>query len=101
MRSAGKGIAIGYAITLGCVFLWMILQEAEVKIADYICGMTNGSMLFMPENYKEKIIDGMKVKIIDTVVTGDMAVKTILISLIMTAVYLTAAYMNYKKSDRD
>ena len=101
MRSAGKGIAIGYAITMGCVFLWMILKDAEMKIADYICGLANGAMLFMPDNYREKIIDGMKVKIIDTAVSGDMAVKTILTSLIMTAVYLTAAYMNYKKSDRD
>ncbi len=101
LRSAGKGIAIGYVIFMGVSLVWSILQETEVKLADYISGLSNGAMLFMPDNYKEKIIEGMKVKIIDTAVSGETAVKTILISLVMTAVYITAAYMNYKKKDRD
>ena len=101
MRSAGKGIAVGYVISMAIFLVKAILEEAEIKFADYISGMSNGAMLLTPDNSKEKIIDGMKVKIFDTALSGDVVVKTILISIAATAVYLTVAYMEYKKNDRD
>ena len=49
----------------------------------------------------DEVINGKTVSVYDTAVTSDMVWKTICYSVVFTAVYLTIAYVNFKKKDRD
>ena len=101
LRGSGKGIAVGYISVMIDLIVWGILNGMEVKWSRYIGGMVDGQMLLTPENYRDRIIDGVRVKVLDTAVEGKTAAVTIIISLVLAVIYITIAYQNYKKSDRD
>ena len=101
LRGSGKGIAVGYISVMIDLIIWGILFIMKYRWSRYIGGMVDGQMLITPENSKEKIIDGVRVTVFDTALTGKEALATIIISLVLTVIYITIAYLNYKKSDRD
>ena len=101
VRSAGKGIALGYAVMLVVSFITSFAQDIlEIEIT-YPVGMTNAAFLLVSENSRFVVMDGRQVQVFDTAVTGDMIWKTILVSLIFVAIYTIAAYINFRKTDRD
>ena len=100
-RSAGKGIALSYAIFMIVVLVTSIFQDLlEIKVT-YSTGMTNAEFLLVSENARYVISEGRKIQLYDTAVTGEMVWKTISVSLIFSALYLIIAYVNFKKKDRD
>ena len=101
LRSAGKGIAISYAIFMAEVLITSILSEVlEIDII-YPTGLTNAEYLLISKNARYVVIDGKTVSVWDTVVTSEMIWKTIVYSIVFSVVYLTIAYLNFKKKDRD
>ena len=100
-RSAGKGIAIGYAIFMVEVMAQSILEELFQITLVYSMGFANAASLLISENSWNMVIDGRAVTVFDTAVTGDMIWKTIVVSVIFTVVYLILAYINFKQTDRD
>ena len=101
VRSAGKGIALGYASFMAVAFVSSFLQEMlEIDIT-YPTAFTNAAFLLVSENSRFIVQDGRQIQVFDTTVTGDMVWKTIAVSLAMSAVYMIIAYINFKKTDRD
>ena len=100
-RSAGKGIALSYASYMLIAIVTSVFQEVfEIDIT-YPTGMTNAAFLLVSQNSRIVVMNGKSVDLFDTAVTGDMVWKTITVSLVFTAIYLTIAYINFKKTDRD
>ena len=100
-RSAGKGIALGYASFNVVVILSNVLDElAHIKLV-YSFGFTNVSNLLISENSFSRVINGKTVTVFDTAVTDEMIWKTIVYSLIFTSIYLLITFINFKKTDRD
>ena len=100
-RSAGKGIALGYATLMVIAMAQSILEEMLDISIIYPTAFTNACYLLVSENSKNVVIDGKTVMLFDTTVSPDMAVKTIAVSLIFTAIYMGITYVNFKKKDRD
>ncbi|MBE5924206.1 MAG: hypothetical protein E7271_07045 [Lachnospiraceae bacterium] len=100
-RSAGKGIALGYATLMVIAVVQSILEEMLDIVVVYPTAFTNACFLLISENSRNVVIDGKTVMLFDTSVTSDMAVKTIIVSLLFTAVYMIITYVNFKKKDRD
>jgi ABC-type transport system involved in multi-copper enzyme maturation permease subunit len=100
-RSAGKGIALSYAIFMVTATISSVLQDIFEIDLNYSFSMTNAATLLSTQNSWYEVIDGKSVCIFDTSVSGDMIWKTIVVSLIAAAIYLTIAYINFKKTDRD
>lgn len=100
-RSAGKGIALSYAALMLVGIVTSIFQDVlEIEVI-YPTGLTNAGFLLVSENAKYEVINGKTVSVYDTAVTSDMVWNTICYSVVFTAVYLTIAYVNFKKKDRD
>ena len=100
-RSAGKGIALSYAFYMIIFIITSVFQEVlEIDIT-YPTSMTNAAFLLVSQNARDVVKNGKTITIYDTAVTGDMVWKTIAVSLIFTAIYMTIAYINFKKTDRD
>jgi hypothetical protein len=100
-RSAGKGIALGYASMMLVAIVTSILQEFLDMTITYQTGMTNAAFLLTSENSRNVVIDGKTVMLFETAVSGDMIQKTIAYSLVFTVLYLVIAYIEFKKRDRD
>ena len=101
VRSAGKGIALGYAAYMLIFIITSVFQEVFETDITYPTSMTNAAYLLVPQNARNVVLNGKTVTIYDTAVTGDMVWKTIVVSLVFTAIYMTVAYINFKKTDRD
>ena len=100
-RSAGKGIALSYALYFVTSLVISVLQDVfDIEIT-YPVSMSNAAFLLVPQNSKYVVINGETVNVYDTAVTADMVWKTIVVSLVFTAVYMIIAYNNFKKTDRD
>ena len=100
-RSAGKGIALSYAALMIVAMVTSVFQDVLGIEVIYPTGFTNAAFLLVSENAKYEVINGKTVSVYDTAVTSDMVWKTIGYSLVFTAIYLTIAYVNFKKKDRD
>ncbi|MBR6403736.1 MAG: ABC transporter permease subunit [Eubacterium sp.] len=100
-RSAGKGIALGYATLMIVAIATSSLEEFFNIVIKYSTGFTNVSYLLISENSKYEVINGETISVFDTSVTGEMIWKTIAMSAIFTVIYLTVTYINFKKTDRD
>ena len=101
VRSAGKGIALSYAVLMVVAMITSILSDALGVDIVYPTAMTNGTNLLVSENAKYEVINGKTVSVYDTAVSSEMIWKTIVVSLIFTAIYMTITYINFKKKDRD
>ena len=100
-RSAGKGIALSYAFYMIIAIVVSVIQDVfEIDIT-YPTSMTNAASLLVSQNARMVVMNGKSVALYDTAVTGDMVWKTITVSLVFTAIYMTIAYINFKKTDRD
>ena len=100
-RSAGKGIALSYAVYMVISIVVSVLQDVFGIEVTYPTAMTNAALLLVSQNSRQFVINGSTVTVYDTSVTGEMVWKTIAVSLVFTAVYLLIAYINFKKTDRD
>lgn len=100
-RSAGKGIALGYATLMVIAMVQSVFEEMLNISVIYPTALTNACNLLVSENSKNVVIDGKTVTVFDTSVTTDMAVKTIVVSVIFTVIYMLITYVNFKKKDRD
>ena len=100
-KSTGKGIALGYATDVVVTIISTVLEElTEIKIR-YGFGVMNLASILVSENSREFVIGGKPVMVYETAVTTQMAVKTICFSLIFSVIYISIAYMAFKKGDRD
>ena len=100
-RSAGKGIALSYALFLITTLIASILQDMFEIDLKFSFSMTNAASLLSTQNSWYEVVDGKTVVIFDTSVPGDLIWKTIVVSIVAAAIYLTIAYINFKKTDRD
>ena len=101
MRSAGKGIAVGYVAYMVITLGTSALEELFGMDIIYQTGMTNAAFLLTSGNSRNVVMDGRTVALYDTRVTSDMIKNTIGVSLAFSALYLIIAYINFKKKDRD
>ena len=100
-RSAGKGIALSYAVFMVTVMIASVLQDIfEIDLV-YPFSTTNAATLLSTQNSWYEVVDGKTAVIFDTSVPGDLIWKTIVVSIVAAAIYLTIAYINFKKTDRD
>ena len=100
-RSAGKGIALGYATLLVIAIVQSILEELLKIVVIYPTAFTNGSALLTSQNSRYVIENGRQVCKCDTTVTADIIWKTIGVSILFIVIYMTIAYLNFTKTDRD
>lgn len=100
-RSAGKGIALSYALFMVTTLIASILQDMFEIDLNFSFSMTNAATLLSTSNSRYEVINGKTECIFDTSVPGDLIWKTIVVSLVFAAIYLTIAYINFKKTDRD
>ena len=100
-RSAGKGIGLGFAIMMVVSLVASAIQELLNIDITYPTGMTNAAYLLCPQNSRNEVINGVNTALYDTTVTGEMIWKTIAVSLVFSAIYLTVAFVNFKRKDRD
>lgn len=100
-KSAGVGIALGYATMLVIVFVQAILEDMFDITVTYQTAFTNACCLLVSQNSRNVVIDGKTVTVFDTSISPDGALKTIAVSFVFTAVYLLISYINFKKTDRD
>ena len=100
-RSAGKGIALSYALYMVIVMAASVIQDVFEKDLVYPFSMTNAATLLTTTNSRNVVIDGKTITIFDTAVPGDMIWKTISVSLVCAVIYLIIAYINFIKTDRD
>lgn len=100
-RSAGKGIALGYAVMMVVAMVTSIIQDMLSIDIVYPTAFTNAAFLLVSQNARYVVQDGKTISIYDTTVTPEMVWKTIAVSLIFSAIYLTITYINFKKTDRD
>lgn len=100
-RSAGKGIALGYALLMVVAMTQSIVEEMTDFVFTWQFGFTNVEVLSIPDNSRNLVVDGKMITHFDTALTPDIAWKTILASVIFTAVYMIITYTNFKKKDRD
>ncbi len=101
MRSAGKGIALGYVTFMITALVNSILEDMFRLDLIYHTSMTNAAFLITSQNARNVVMNGKTVALYDTAVTADMVYMTIGISLAFTAAYLIIAYVHFKKKDRD
>ena len=100
-RSAGKGIALSYVTYMITAIVTSIIQDVfEIDIT-YPTAMTNALFLLVSQNSKYIVKDGKTINVYDTAVPSEMIWKTIAVSLVFTAIYITIAYISFKKTDRD
>ena len=101
-RSAGKGIGFSYLLIEVEVLIIEILHEFYKKLDKaYLSGMYNVMDLLTFDNSRNYVINGVKVDVYDTAVSGKQALMTIAVSLITGGIYLTAAYLEFTKRDRN
>ena len=100
-RSAGKGIALGYATMMIIAIVQSILEELLKIVIVYPTAFTNGCALLIATNSKYVVENGKQVCKFDTAVTGEMIWKTIGVSILFTVIYMVISYINFKKTDRD
>ena len=101
LRSAGKGIAVGYAALMILTIVVSVVDEIfHVEVA-FWSGLTNTAYLLVSQNSRNVVMDGKIVTVYDTAVTSVVILKTIGISLLFAAGYVAVAYVNFKKKDRD
>lgn len=100
-RSSGKGIALGFAVMMVVSLVCSFVQELLNIDITYPTGMTNAAFLLVSKNCRYEVINGVNTAIYDTTITSEMIWKTIVVSLIFSAVYLIIAFVNFKKTDRD
>ena len=100
-RSAGAGIALGYATMMVIVFVQAIFEEMLDITIIYQTAFTNACYLLVSLNSRNVVMDSKTVTVFDTSVSSDMAVKTITVSLLFTVIYMVITYTIFKKKDRD
>ncbi len=81
LRNAGKAIALGYVLVEGAVILGSILQEFDVK-STYIFGIMNELAVFNAAESLKKT-----------------APFTIIVSIVMTLIYLIIGYYIFSKKE--
>jgi ABC-type transport system involved in multi-copper enzyme maturation permease subunit len=101
LRSAGKGIAVSYAMLMAGALVASVLQEIYNTDIILEFGLTNMLWLISPGNHRNVVIDGKSITLFDTALSTDMTVKTIIISLILAMVYILLARAEFKRRDRD
>lgn len=101
LRSAGKGIALSYGVLMGAAIVSSVIQELYNKEIIVELGLTNLLWLITPGNYRNVVIDGKSITMFDTALSTDMTVKTIIVSLILSLLYILLAYAEFKRRDRD
>ena len=101
LRSAGKGIAVSYAMLMAGSLVASVLQELYNKDIILELGLTNMLWLISPGNHRNVVIDGKSITVFDTALSTEMTVKTIIISLILAMVYILLARAEFKRRDRD
>ena len=103
-RSAGKGIGFSYlAIEVGTIIYEVIIGIFNMKedAIPWFQAMQNVYVLHTINNGREFVIDGEKVFVYETAIPGQLLISTIAASVIFGIIYLTIAYIDFKKRDRD
>ncbi len=101
-RSAGKGIGFSYLLIEVEVLIIEITSEFIKKLdKTYLSGLYNVMDLLTLDNSRNFVINGEKVDVYETAVSGKYALMTIAISLIIGGIYLTVAYLDFTKRDRN
>ena len=101
LRSAGKGIALGYIIMMISTLISSIMQEAMDINLNYLTSFTNCLAILIPDNSRQVVIAGKTVTIYETAVPQEMLVNTIVYSVIFSAAYILIAYIHFMEKDRD
>ncbi|MBR5421566.1 MAG: hypothetical protein IK115_10490 [Lachnospiraceae bacterium] len=101
-RSAGKGIGFSYLLIEVEILIIEIVKEF-VKELDkkFLGGVYNVMDLMSFTNSRNYVINGEKVDVYDTALSGGYIFGTIAVSLLVTFVYLAAAYTDFTKRDRN
>lgn len=99
--SAGRGAAYSYLEMMLVIMAGSILEEAFDMDTSYIFSTSDIAWIVTSQKSKNLVINGRNVTRLDYAVADDKAVKIIIISLVMSAIYLLIAYKVFKKKDRD
>ena len=103
-RSAGKGIGFSFLAFEAADILWEVicgLLHLKDDACPYVMGMLNLVELHTLSNARDYVIEGERVTVYDTAVTPQLMYLTIIVSLVTGILYLTIAYADFKRRDRD
>ena len=101
VRSAGKGIALGYGFIMVMVILTSVLQDVLHIDLTWQTAFSNVMSLLTFTNSRNIVIDGETVAVFDSALSVEMIVGTIVASFAATFIYTYIAYAVFKKKDRD
>ena len=101
MKNSFKGLIISFVVTDGTMLICTLLEELLNISLTFQFGFSNIMSLLMVTNAKEQIVDGESVMVGDTSLSIGMILGTILISLIISGIYLIIGYLSMWKADRD
>ena len=100
-RSAGRGAAVSYLAMMVIVMAGSILEDGFGIDTTNIFATSDIAWIMTSENGRNVVINGHKVVKMDYAVSSGKMIQTIVVSLVVSAVYLTIAYIVFKKKDRD
>ena len=100
-RSAGRGAAFSYLVMMIIVMAGSILDDGFHIDTRSIFATSDIAWVITYENSRNIVVNGQQVTRMDYATTSGEMVKTIVVSLAVSAVYLTIAYIVFKKKDRD
>ena len=103
-RSAGKGIGFSFlAFELGSILNEVIVGLMNLKDHEmpWFMGMLNITELHHLSNCREYVVSGEKVTVYETAIPPYLLWSTVIASLVFGIIYLTVAYIDFKKRDRD
>ena len=101
VRSAGKGIALGYGFIMVMVILTSVLQDVLHIDLTWQTAFSNVMSLLTFTNSRNVVIDGETVTVFDSALSVEMIAGTIAASFTATFIYTYIAYAVFKKKDRD
>lgn len=101
LRSAGRGIAMGYGAIMVMVIVTSILGDVMNLDLTWQFAFTNVMSLLTLSNSRNIVVDGETVVRYESSLSTGMVAGTIIASVVVSLIYTYFAYVLFKKKDRD
>ncbi len=99
MADGFKAMLVGYALLMfGSIGLSIIEELADIHLK-YGFATSNAASVLDMSNYVYKMVDNEEQMVLNSTLSAEVMIKTIVISLVVSVVYLLLGYMSFKKKD--
>ena len=99
--SAGGGMAFSYGIVFIETIFDAVFEEIDAFDQTYTFAISNITKILNYNNSWEFVENGKVIKWFDYSTPNELIIKTIVVSLVLAVVYVTAGYIIFKKKDKN